>query len=823
MAAVPLPAARLAASIFFLTLILAAVPAHAQPPVSADRPLSPLGAVFDTQVPLELLTDLPGNGSVLSLLGTLLPELVSDRVDTGGLSASDASRLGAHGSSWTQTRFRFGNVDVTDPDGSGTPLLIPGLFEWQTVSVSTGLMPVSENAPGLSLQFTPRRPAAAWMREVSGSVAPSAFAAGSIDREPPSIQRMDSWLTVTGLASGPIVPDRIGLLVSGTATRSSRYDRAQRDAATAEHTTAFGHLLLTPTPQDEATITVAAQRAHFPAPSLLTVLPQGSEVDHSALAHASWQRRNGARSLDLFGGFSWRRRASEAIVSEPTVIERMLDGPVPELLYPGPGTSPVGSTRRFDGGARFHAAPFITSRIQHTVAIGAELTGARAEVGEAVDALIGELVGGAPARVWFLEGWSAPSVWTTTSFAAYASDRLEFSPRLLVDAGARLERVNGSARDAAGDISWFDLYPRAGVRWQPTASDRVVIFSGAGRYGYMLPMRWLAAGDPAAPSGSVYRWLAERDSLSLDAPDLGARVARVGPGTGGDPAFSSIDPELSRPFMDEFVLGVEGTLGGNTRIRFSGIGRRERQHAGIVNTGIPASAFSVTTVLDNGQGETEQQLPAYSQAPETFGDDRYALTNPAEADGTFLGLDLTFQRSTERLTLLAGATAGQFEGYPAYRGFTLIENDRGLLGETFSNPNAATHALGRQFTERAYTLKISGVYRFPRETRLGVIARYLDGQPFARYVVFNELNQGPEPVRAFFNGGTRFTFIMTFDARLQKSIRVGGRRLDLVLDAYNFIHRQEEVEESQVDGPTWRAVTAVVPPLSIHAGVRFVF
>jgi hypothetical protein len=414
-------------------------------------------------------------------------------------------------------------------------------------------------------------------------------------------------------------------------------------------------------------------------------------------------------------------------------------------------------------------------------------------------------------------------VWNTASFSAYGADRLEFSPRLLVDAGVRIERVTGNARGAAQDIRWFDIYPRAGVRWQPTSSPRFMIFSGGGRYGYQLPMRWLAAGDPVSPSGSVFRWLASEGETAIDTADVGPLVARVGPGTGGDAGFSTLDPALRRPFMDEFVLGFESALGTNGLVRFSGIGRRERNHAGIVNTGVPASAFSVTTVSDAGQGEIQQQLPGYSQSPDTFGDDRYVLTNPAEADGTFLGLDLSYQRTTERLTLVAGATAGQFEGYPAYRGFTLIENDRGLLGETFSNPNAAPHALGRQFTERAYTLKISGVYRFPRETRLGVIARYLDGQPFARYVIFDDLNQGPEPVRAFFNGGTRFTFIMTWDARLQKSIELGNRRLELVLDVYNFIHRQEEIEESQVDGPTWRAVTAVVPPMTFHAGVRFRF
>jgi len=146
-----------------------------------------------------------------------------------------------------------------------------------------------------------------------------------------------------------------------------------------------------------------------------------------------------------------------------------------------------------------------------------------------------------------------------------------------------------------------------------------------------------------------------------------------------------------------------------------------------------------------------------------------------------------------------------------------------VLGEVFADPNANTFAKARVFTERGYTLHASGVYHFPYDIRLGVAARYQDGQHFARLVVAPDLNQGAELVRAFGNGETRFTFTGTFDARLQKGFAWSGCRVDALLDAFNLLNLVYEVEEVAVSGPTSRQTSAIQPPRSIHFGVRISF
>jgi hypothetical protein len=413
------------------------------------------------------------------------------------------------------------------------------------------------------------------------------------------------------------------------------------------------------------------------------------------------------------------------------------------------------------------------------------------------------------------------------TLAAYAADRFQLMPRVVVDLGLRFEHVGGWAAGAGNSVRWNDLFPRAELRWDITRMLGLSAFVGYGRYGWSLPLGWLAHGDPNAPTGRMYRWTGAQSASRVLPADVGALIARVGPGTGGDPAFSAIDPDLRRPASQEMTFGFEARPAPRTVMRLTASARRDRNIVGLINTTVPSSSYSVTYIEDPGYEEIIQQLPGYDRSPSTFGIDRYLLTNGQPYDPkdetTHVGVDITGQTQTENFFFLLGATAGRAEGLAGNRGFKVNENDYGVIGEVLTNPNARTYAQGRDFTERGYTLKIAAAYRFPWDLHFGVNARYLDGQHFTRNVIFEGFNQGREAVRAFRNGRTRFTFVMTVDTRLRKAFVVGGRRFEAILDAYNVLNQQIQVEEYDVTSPIWRRTTAVQPPRVVHLGFRYSF
>ncbi len=801
-----------------LIVTAGASPARAQaPPSTRERP------ALGSTITVDVLAELPANASLLSLLDAAQSDVIADRLDTGGLSTGEAARIGSHGSSWTQARFRVGAANINDPDGSGSPMLLPDMNAWERVDVATGLVPIEVNAPGLAIGLEPRRPAPSWTRVVEGLFSRPALLARSITTTPPAVAHLDAWNHVNLFASGPIDPGRLGIAIDGDWTRSTRFERDNPTRLDASVGSLFTHLEFTPDAQDQIRSVVWLQRTRTPFVNR-TVFGQPSAAERAIAFHAqsTWDRQVGELAWTMFASYTERQRKHDVDPSPTIVLERLTDGPVPEVLNP-----PIGTDQVWSAGARVRLPAAIVLGRRHTLGGGIEASGASARTRAGFAGRVGELVDGLPARAWDYFDTGRDSRLRENALRLYVSDRVELMPRVLLEAGIRFESMGGSAQDSANPVRWNNWLPRGSLRWEITEAARLAAFAGYGRYGWELPLKYFSYGDANGQVGNVHAWNATRADRLPQPADVGPLVARVGPGTGGDPRFSAIDAGLRRPYMDEFVTGFESRPRPSAVIRLAAIARREQQLVGLTNVGVPASSYGLVRVPDPGvdllSAADDQLLGVFNRSRASFGADRYLLTNPADDQSTFVGVDFTGQVTVEHLFLLLGATAGRSEGLSGNRGFEAIENDQGVVGELFTNPNATTNARGRLFTERGYTLKTAGVYRFAHDVRLGLVGRYQDGQHFARLVIVSGLNQGAEAVRAFPNGRTRFTYSLTVDARLQKGFTVGPYRLEAIVDAYNLLNRAKEIEEYPVTGSAARVSAAVQPPRAIHLGARITF
>jgi hypothetical protein len=436
-------------------------------------------------------------------------------------------------------------------------------------------------------------------------------------------------------------------------------------------------------------------------------------------------------------------------------------------------------------------------------------------------------VDGTPARVWAFDAPSAPqSNRHAATVNAYAADTFRLGPNASVTAGLRFDRVSGSADGASAGVTWQSVLPRASVQWTPFDFWKPKVFAGIARSAYRLPLDLLAIGDPGAPTASVYQWTAAAGG-PLSLKSTGALIARVGPGSGGDASFARIDPSLDRPTTDELTIGIETHPSDAFTLGLRGFLRRERHLLNLVDTGVPISAYTGSTVFDLGnQLENpvdDQQLPIYNRLPSSFGQDTYLLTNSAGEDATSKSIEITGRLDSPHVILFGGLSANMSEATAANVGYGPLENDPDAVNDAFVDPNAATYPRGRPFSDRAYTIKIATILRLPAGIHAGFVARYQDGQPFARVVVATALNQGAELVRAFPDGGSRFTFTETLDARVQKTFPLGRDSFDVVLDVFNLLNTKNEVEERVVTGAAYRTPTAVQQPRAFHAGFRVTF
>ena len=802
------------------TIALVACLAPAAGAQTPERP--PERITIGGQFTIESLADLPSASTIFSLLDTSVPELISDRIDAGNLTVGQPARLGAHGSSWTQTMFRIDGVDISDPRGSGTPLAIPTVLGWQRMDVATGALPLDANSPGPVVSLIPTRPGSAWSRSLELFGAPASLLSRTKTTVPPAIARLNGWTSGSMTASGPVIPDRVGLAVAATVTSSSHFERADPTLLSDKLASIVSHVVITPNRRDEVRVLAWVQRVRSPfAHRTAFGEPEAAERATSVHLQSVWERpRANTSMVSAFGSFSTRKRSTDLEPVSAIMTERLRSGPVPYLV------APFGTDKSWSVGARLTPLMPVGSLAgigQHLVQGGITLSGGSSGGLSPFSVRIGELVDGRPARIWDYTAPKVASDWHQVTLAMYAGDTIAVTPRLTIDGGLRFEVVSAGSPTNLQGVAWHDWFPAAGMRWEFTDYKRTAAIVRFNRYGHRLPLDNLAYGDSAAPTANIYRWNGTTADTKLER--RGVLIARVGPGTAGDIRFSAIDPQLERPYVNELTFGFESRPSDRTVFRLMGIVRHEGQLMGLVNTGVSFSSYAPVRIIDPGVDHgAGQLLIAYDRLSPSYGADRYLLTNPDKHHATFASAEISGQTTINRLFLFGGLTAGRSEETSANRGFLASENDHGLIGEVFTNPNAETNARGRPFTERGYTIKTAGTYRFTDKVRLGVAARYQDGQHFARLLVVNGLNQGTEAIRAFVNGKTRFTYTLTVDARLQKTFTLPrGRGATLVADVYNLLNTRTEIEEFAVTGPLSRTISAVQPPRSVHLGVKYTF
>jgi hypothetical protein len=752
------------------------------------------GSVDDRQ----RLRSLPTAGSVWSLLETTDGASIVDRIEGGGLAVGEPGRLGIHGSSWTQTTFALDGLDVTDPDRGGLPLVFPDLGALDAVEVTTALAPVEQATPGPRVTLLPRRPGRDWTGSLDASLMPAALEADPNRAEAPSLASLGSWRDLMAVGSGPI-DERLGVLVASRLTRAQRFDADDPTPHEGRLTSGLLHAVFTPAPADELRLLASAQQA------------TGARHLH---LQPTWRHR-AATAWSLSAGYTRGRFDAAAPVAAGSV-ERLRDGPLPERIGDGPSTR---STWQLAA----DLAPDLRSVLggRHAVRVGAMLARNSDVTSPRGDSpLVGERVAGLPARAWAY-GRVGTSRWHATELAAFAADRILLGP-LAAEAGVRYERTQARAT-AGGRITWNTLAPRVSLRLRLARGAGLVAFAGYARYSHRLPLRALAFGDPAAAQGTVARWNDANGDLRVQPSEVGPIVARLGPGG----STSEIDSNLARPFTDETLAGIELRQAW-LRLRLAGYHRRERSLLESVNTGVPSSAYDVRFVPDPGGDllgpQDDQLLPVYDRRPESFGADHYRLTNPRDHTTLAEGVELLVEATAGgRLQVRVSGAAFRADGYGGNRGFRALENDQGVLGEQFDTPNAFSDGRGRLFFDRAYSLKVSGLWRAPWQLQLGAIVRYQDGQPFARIVVLPDLRQGPDPVQAIPNGRSRFGYTFTCDARVEKGLRFPPFRGALVAEAFNLLDNRREVEEDVLTGATFRRTTRVQPPRAVRLGVRIAF
>jgi hypothetical protein len=796
-----------------------------------------------------------------SMAGALLhrePTTVSQPLDFAGLANGRRALLSQRAFSWTGTQYRLQGMDATDAYQPGFPVfrgdvqaidevtarsdlsvgasqafgLEAGTFLRESASsdggwhgglssLNTGALLASENLPSLATRNILQQ-----SERYNWYTRDSAGAGGPIGK------RADVFLAGTGQWSSQTVPiarqgqDQNSHLLLGNA--SGRVRLTAKDQIDALYS--GSRIRLSDWGQPAGLETLLARRM---APTYSDVygfsgLP---EEDRFGFVQFGWTRQlmggSSAGALQVRYGFSTAHLdTSTGNTSQPSVTD-LLTGAVS-------GAAPLansGERTRQEVQAAFLPGDVQWGPERHRIAIGGgwEKSNVRNRFSAPSDRNL-ITAAGTPASVVEFNGPS-DSRRRIQQFSAYGRDEVRLAGWMWVDLGVVADFTRGSLPSRGELIAWNSLSPHAAFAITlPDLPWLIIRGSYSRRYG-PLAGHYLDFGDPGGLSGSEYQWRDLNRDATFAAGEQGILLRRFGG------RYSSISPSLRRPYADEFNVALEARLPMQSVAGIHLYRRDDKNRIAAINAGLPAQSFSPRIIADPGPDGIpgtfdDQQFAVYEQSPSTFGQDSFVLTNPSGLREQYEGFTAQVATCHKYADIRASFTAEKSWG-PTNPGDGVLENDPGVVGALYMDPNTLVHATGRDFFDRGFVGKVETVSYLPAwlgKLELDNVVDYLDGLVFARQLLVSGLAQGPlvvaATVRGSPEGGNRAEYVLNWNLRLARAFRVAHMgNVYLAAELLNATNAANRVQESDIAGPAFnqRLPVAIQAPRFVRLGVRFDF
>ena len=443
---------------------------------------------------------LPDSNGVYGLIERSDPLVVTDLMEGGG-TYLNPQRLGASGASWTQTSFRLGDADLTDPDRTGFAMMFPNLNALEAVEHRDG-----RRASGCLRQ---RDDGDAHAADACLDLAAHLRVHGVAHRV--SVRQPVAQRPGAGAASPfrqrllrPLRPcDRpsSGCTWPATWRRSTRVERNSSTELPSNVATLSGHFVYRASDRDHVQIFAEGDRLSLPTTTRGRLInPAAEHRDQSVLVTATWNRsRQGALAwsgtLTLAQAASTPPFAGESLVAS---MERLREGPVYEMAAAGESRR-----RRTALSWRGEAVPVRWLGLRHHPEFGATASWTGVKRKAPGSSLLGELVDGEPARAWQYTSDGGTSRWRGSEAALWATDEIAITSRIDVDLGLRASTA-GASREGA-NIRWNTLSPSILGTYRAINNGWLTFLAGYAQYdaaaAAQLPgVRRSACADRLGPS-----------------------------------------------------------------------------------------------------------------------------------------------------------------------------------------------------------------------------------------------------------------------------------------------------------------------------------
>jgi hypothetical protein len=431
------------------------------------------------------------------------------------------------------------------------------------------------------------------------------------------------------------------------------------------------------------------------------------------------------------------------------------------------------------------------------------------------------------------------AIWDIDDISFYLQDSWTIRDRLTLNYGFRYTYTNAAAAETTaggGDfsgtalaerfpaleltqldsvdlITWNSIEGRLAAVYSLDQDGRTILRAGFGRYYHYLRAFDLFVSNPAFPLNYITLWNDANGDRQFQTGEDGRLLASFGG------QLNTVDPDIKRPYSDELTIGVNHQPFEDVQVGATFIYRKDKENTNLIDSGVSFDDYSPVDVDDPGDDGIlgtgdDAVLTVFAQDPDTIGQSRSFLTNPADDDRTYTGLELTAsKRMSDRWQAVASIVISELE--------VIKPTTHASTTPLFENPNALLFAKGLDPNNNKVQFKLQGTYVAPYDILVSGFYRYLTGLPYTRELLIEGLPQGPFTVRTEPRGSRTVDDASIVDFRVEKAFQVSDQvRLGLILDVFNLTNASPVLQEGSLTGTNLGQPQTIWTPQAARIGIR---
>ncbi|MGH9333352.1 MAG: TonB-dependent receptor plug domain-containing protein, partial [Vicinamibacteria bacterium] len=403
----------------------------------------------------------------------------------------------------------------------------------------------------------------------------------------------------------------------------------------------------------------------------------------------------------------------------------------------------------------------------------------------------------------------------------YAQDRWRIGERITLNLGVRYEYKNLSIAEQSSPAGtwvparsnpeipvqkWHNVVPRLGVAYDLTGQGRTVLKGSYSRYMGNDATGLAEEVNPLFYSTNRCAWTDFDGDLFAQPPE----ISRCQGFEGG--ITTTVDPNLRRPFSNEYSVGVQHELAPNLAVSVTYNRKENRNERAPKNLAVPRESY-IPIVINNPL--TNEPLTIFNQDPATLGLQENVITNDSRLDNTYNGIEFAVQR---RFSGNAYIQAGYHYGKDLGR----------IAAGELNDPNDDIFIEGAMRTDEPHQFKFSGNILLPGDISLSGFLIARSGHSRQRTLVVSrnlvpELTRTSESIRLERNDDNRYDGVTMLDLRVGRAFPMGQWRLEPFLDLYNLFNANTVLNEVTTLGPNLGQVSSTINPRVVRIGFKMNF